>query len=232
MRRLSLAFGLLLVLTGVLTPSSSYAQQSINFYVGGFVPTSEDARDRDDVLWNNLDFLAFNIKDFHSGTAGMEYLVGLHEYVDAGLGVGIYRRTVPSVYASLVNANGSEIEQDLKLRMVPFTATVRFLPMGRSAGIEPYIGGGVALVNFRYSESGEFVDSSDNSIFRDTFIGKGTATGATILGGLRVPVDAWSFGGEVRWQRALGDLPASEGFAGSKIDLGGWNYLATLQVKF
>lgn len=232
MRRLSLVFGLLLVITGVLTPSSSYAQQSINFYVGGFVPTSEDARDRDDVLWNNLDFLAFNIKDFHSGTAGMEYLVGVNEYVDAGLGVGIYRRTVPSVYASLVNANGSEIEQDLKLRMVPFTATVRFLPMGRSAGIEPYIGGGVALVNFRYSESGEFVDSSDNSIFRDTFVGKGTATGATILGGLRVPVDAWSFGGEVRWQRALGDLPASEGFAGSKIDLGGWTYVATLQVKF
>lgn len=232
MRRLSLAFGFFLAAAGVLAPASSYAQQSINFYGGGFVPTSEDARDHDDVLWNNLDFLAFNIKDFHSGTAGVEYLVGLNEYVDAGLGVGIYRRTVPSVYANLVNANGAEIEQDLKLRMVPFTATVRFLPLGRSAGIEPYIGGGIALVNFRYSESGDFVDSSDRSIFRDTFVGTGTATGATILGGIRVPVDAWSFGGEVRWQRALGDLPASEGFAGPKVDLGGWNYLVTLQVKF
>jgi hypothetical protein len=232
MRRLSLAFGLVLAVSGVFAAVPSYAQQSINFYAGGFVPTAEDARSHDDVLWNNLDFLAFNVKDFHGGTAGVEYLVGLNEFVDAGLGVGVYQRTVPSVYSRLVNSNGSEIEQDLKLRTVPFTATVRFLPLGRSAGIEPYIGGGVALVNFRYSESGEFVDSADSSIFRDTFVGTGTATGATILGGLRVPIDAWSLGGEVRWQKALGDLPASEGFAGSKIDLGGWNYLVTFQVKF
>lgn len=231
MRRLFFASAVLAVV-GLFAPSSSYAQQSINFYAGGFVPTGEDARDRDDVLWNNLDFLAFNIKDFNGGTAGVEYLVGLNEYVDAGLGVGVYRRTVPSVYANLVNNNGSEIEQDLKLRMVPFTATVRFLPIGRSAGLEPYIGGGVAIINFRYSESGDFVNFTNNNIFRDTFIGKGTATGATILGGLRVPLGNWAFGGEVRWQRALGDLPESEGFAGSKIDLGGWNYLATFQVKF
>lgn len=232
MRRLFLASAVFLAAVGVFAPSPGYAQQSINFYAGGFVPTGEDARDHDDVLWNNLDFLAFNVKDFNGGTAGVEYLVGLSEYVDAGLGVGVYRRTVPSVYANLVNNNGSEIEQDLKLRMVPFTATVRFLPIGRSAGVEPYIGGGVAIINFRYSESGGFVDFADNSVFRDTFIGKGTATGATILGGLRVPLDNWAIGGEVRWQRALGDLPSSEGFAGPKIDLGGWNYLATFQVKF
>ena len=153
MRRLSFATIVLVLFTGMLLPASSYAQQSLTLYVGGFVPKGEDARDKQDVLWNNLDFLAFNIKDFNGGTAGAEYLVGLGENFEGGLGVGIYSRSVPSVYTGYVNANRSEIEQDLKLRMVPFTATVRWLPLRRSGGIEPYVGAGVAVVNFRDRKS-------------------------------------------------------------------------------
>lgn len=232
MRRLSIVTAVF-VLAGLLAPASSYAQQSVNFYVGGFVPKAAQNRDRQDVLWNNLDFLAFNVRDFHGATAGAEYVVGLGEFLDAGLGVGIYSKSVPSVYDRLVNSDGSEIEQDLKLRMVPFTATVRFLPLGRTAGIEPYIGAGVAIINWRYSEVGDFVDYTDNSIFADEFTGKGTATGPTILGGVSFPIgDAWNLGGEIRWQRAIGNLPADLGFAGNKIDLGGVNYLATLRVRF
>ncbi|MFN7984423.1 MAG: hypothetical protein U0Q11_21475 [Vicinamibacterales bacterium] len=232
MRRLSLATVVMGLLAGVFMPAVSYAQSSLNLYVGGFVNKGEASRDRQDVLWNDLDFLSFNINDFNGPTAGAEYLVGLGEYFDGGLGVGVYGRTVPSVYADFVNANGSELEQDLKLRMVPFTATVRWLPLGHSAGIEPYIGAGVAVINYRYSESGQFVDFTDNSIFRDTFVGSGTATGPTILGGVRFPIGNVAIGGEVRWQKALGDLPADQDFAGTKIDLGGVNYLATFKIRF
>lgn len=231
MRRLPFAIALF-VLAGLVAPASSYAQQSIGFSVGAFVPRAEQSRDQQDVLWNNLDFLSFNTSDFNGATAGAEYVVSLGDYLDAGLGVGIYSKSVPSVYSRLENRNGSEIEQDLKLRMVPFTATVRYLPLGRSAGIEPYIGAGVAVINWRYSETGDFVDFTDNSIFTDEFIGKGTATGPTILGGVLFPMGNWSVGGEVRWQRALGDLPADLGFAGDKVDLGGVNYQAVFRVRF
>lgn len=232
MRRLPFATALL-VLAALLMPASSFAQQSLNVYVGAFVPKAEQNRDRQDVLWNNLDFLAFNTSDFNGATAGAEYVVGLGEFLDAGLGVGVYSKSVPSVYADLVNSNGSEIEQDLKLRMVPYTATVRFLPFGRSAGIQPYIGAGVAIVNWKYTEVGDFVDFTDHSIFSDEFTGKGTATGPTILGGVTVPIaDRWNVGGEIRWQRALADLPGDQGFAGDKVDLGGVNYLLTFKVKF
>ena len=61
---------------------------------------------------------------------------------------------------------GRLIAQELKLRMAPITATVRFLPLGRSGPVEPYIGGGVGFFNWKYSEVGEFVDFSDNSIFQ------------------------------------------------------------------
>src|SRR5436190_1722551 len=111
MRRLLLSAAALMVL---FAASPTYAQQSINFYGGG-------------------------------------YLVGLGHWFDAGLGVGFYQHTVPSVYRSLVNdANGSEIEQDLKLRIVPFAATVRFLPLGH-APVQPYVGAGVGLLRWRYS---------------------------------------------------------------------------------
>ena len=90
----------------------------------------------------------------------------------------------------------------------------------------------IAVINYRYSESGQFVDFTDNSIFRDTFVGSGTATGPTILGGVRFPIGNVAIGGEIRWQKALGDLPADQDFAGSKIDLGGVNYLATFKIRF
>jgi len=221
--------GLALVLA--MAPASASAQQSLNLYLGGFVPRSEDARSHDDVLVNNLDFLAFNLKSFDAPTIGGEWLIGLGDKFEGGLGIGISSRTVPAVYLDYTNANGSEIEQDLKLRIVPFTATVRFLPLGRRDAIEPYIGAGVGVFGFRYSESGQFL-ATDNTVFRDTFTGSGSATGPVILGGVRVPIGVGAIGGEIRYQSAEGALPKDQGFAGSKIDLGGISYLFTLKFKF
>jgi hypothetical protein len=234
MRRLLLSLGATAVILSL--PAPARAQQSVNFWLGGFVPHGEDARARSngassDVLVNNLDFLAFRLNDFNGGTVGVDWDVQLNHWVDAGLGIGFYRRTVPSVYRDFVNADQSEIEQDLRLRIVPFTATVRFLPLGHGAAIEPYIGAGVGVFAWRYSETGQFLDN--NLIpFRDSFIGSGSATGPVVLGGMRVPIGSAAVGGEIRYQSAEGKLPASEGFSGSKIDLGGFNYLATFSVRF
>jgi outer membrane protein W len=226
-----------LVVAVIAVPAVASAQQWVSFNVGGFVPRSADARgdtvngQSNDVLVNNLDFLAFNIKDFNAPTIGGEYLVGLGNLFEGGLGVGLYSRTVSTVYNDFVNANGSEIVQDLKLRIIPFTATVRFLPMGRHNGIEPYIGGGVGVFNWRYTETGQFL-ANDNSIFSGNFVGSGTQTGPVILGGVRVPFGGWAVGGEIRYQSAEATLPADQGFAGTKIDLGGFNYLLTVNFKF
>ena len=226
MRRFFLA-----LMLGFIAARPAVAQQSLNLYLGGVTPRSEDARSRGDVLVNNLSFLAFDIKDFSAQTFGGEWLVGLGNNFEGSLGVGFNTRTVPTVYLNFVNSTGAEIEQDLKLRVIPFTATVRFLPMGRHNGIEPYIGAGVGVFNYRYSESGQFL-ATDRSIFRDTFIGSGSATGPVILGGVRVPIGSWGVGGEIRYQSAEGLLPADQKFAGDKIDLGGFNYLFTVNVRF
>ena len=219
------------VILGMLATPSALAQQSFTFYVGGFTPKGEDGRDVADVLVNNLDFLVFNIKDFNAPTAGGEYLVGLGDKFEAGLGVGFQSKSVPTVYSDFVNANGSEIEQSLKLRVIPVTATIRFLPLGNHDAFTPYIGAGVGIFAWRYSESGQFL-ATDSSIFRDTFVGSGTATGPVILGGLRVPVGHWGVGGEIRYQSATGDLPKDQDFSGTKIDLGGFTYSFMVNVRF
>lgn len=237
MRRLSAVTALLVLSLGVLAPSPGYAQQSMNFLIGGFVPDGEDARARsggrsDDVLFNNRSFFDFDLGRFKGLTYGVEYLVGIGDWLEGGLGVSLYSQTVPSVYADYVKDNGADIRQDLRLRMVPFTATVRFLPLGRAGLIEPYIGAGAAIINWRYSESGEFIDFSDGTTFRESYVARGTSTGPTILGGLRIPIGSGGVGFEARWQNAEGDLPSEKEFSGNKIDLGGWNYLATVRVGF
>ena len=225
---ISCVLGALVV--GVIATPAASAQQSFTFYVGGFTPRSETGRTPDDVLVNNLDFLVFNIKDFNAATFGGEYLVGMVDKFEAGLGIGYQSKSVPTVYANFVNANGTEIEQELKLRVVPVTATIRFLPLGHN-GVTPYIGAGVGVFGWRYSETGQFL-ATDQSIFRGNFVGSGTVAGPVILGGVRVPIGNWGIGGELRYQSAKGDLPADQDFAGTKIDLGGFTGMFTVNVRF
>jgi outer membrane protein W len=221
-------------ITRVTGPDS---RQSIGLTLGGFFVKPEDSRVTGDVLvadLSDVEPLLFEIDDFNGFSIGGEWLVGLSEYLEAGVGVGYYQKTVPSIYRNVTNVNDVEIEQDLKLRTVPVTATVRFLPLGRRSGVEPYIGAGIGAINWRYSESGEFVDTSDDSIFRNTYVAKGWAAGPVILGGLRFPVgDAFTIGGEARWQKAEGDTDRAEsGLLGDKIDLGGWNAAVTFHLRF
>jgi outer membrane protein with beta-barrel domain len=248
MGRQALRYGLgLLAAAAILTPPAAQAQitrvsstehrQSIGLTLGGFVVKPEDSRVAGDVLiadLSDVEPLLFDVKDFNSFSVGGEWLVGLGDYLEAGVGVGFYQKNVPSIYRNLENEQtGAEIEQNLKLRMIPMTATVRFLPLGRR-GVEPYVGAGIGAINWRYSESGEFVDTSDGTLFRNTYKANGMAVGPVILAGIRAPIaDVWSIGGEVRWQRAEGDTKRAEsGLLGDKIDLGGWNAALTLHIRF
>jgi hypothetical protein len=96
--------------------------------------------------------------------------------------------------------------------------------------VQPYFGVGLGVFNWRYSESGEFVDFRDESIFRESYVADGNSVGPVAFGGLRFAGDAFSGGGEIRYQQAEGDL--DERFAGSRIDLGGWTYQFTFGFRF
>ena len=211
-------------------PAAASAQQTLNFSLGGFSPRGFDARVAGDTLVENRDFLVFDMSDFTGGSVSGEWLVPVGEYFEAGAGIGFYRRTVPTVYEDFVDNDGTEIDQDLRLRLVPVSFTVRVLPLGQSNGVQPYFGAGLGIFNWRYSEDGEFVDFRDNSIFRERYVADGNDVGPIAFGGIRFAADAFSVGGEVRYHAAEADLPNQ--FTGSKLDLGGWTYAFTVGMRF
>lgn len=240
--RKGLLFTLMLLLAPVMaqaqihqvSSSGSVGNSTIQFNIGYFALKGLEGRSNDDVLVGDLisaQPLTFEVKDFNGVHFGGEYLIGFG-HIEAGVGLGYTQRTVPTVYRDLTHSNGDEIDQDLKLRTIPVTFTARFLPLGRGAVVEPYFGAGIAAIRWNYSEVGEFVDAVDNSIFPARFTADGTAVGPTVFGGLRAPISNWTIGGDIRWQKAEGDIPADAGFLGTKIDLGGWTTNFTLGVRF
>ena len=227
--------GMLVILLVILVGAAQAhaQQQSVTFNLGYFAVRGEDARISDDVLVENLDLFAFRLGDFNNASAGAEWLLGLGEYLEAGVGLGFYRRTVASTYDDFVDVDGSEIEQDLKLRVIPFTTTIRFLPFGRSAALQPYVGGGLGIYAWRYSEVGDFIDFSDFAVFRDRFVAEGNDVGPVVLAGVRMPFGSrFAVGGELRYQTVQGTVGVENGFLEERIDLGGLTAQATLQVKF
>jgi len=218
----------------VLVPATVSAQQTVNFSLGLFTPRGEDARVSGDVLNANRTFLFFDVSDFKSASIGGEWLVPFGEFFEGGAGIGFTRRTVPTVYTDFVDTDGSEIEQELRLRTVPFSFTVRALPLGQSNPFQPYLGVGLNVVNWRYSENGDFIDFNNNrNVFRDEFVGTGTATGGVALAGVRFQGRGAAAGFEVRYHKADSSFESDDDeFAGSKIDLGGWSYQGTIGFRF
>jgi hypothetical protein len=230
--------GLALAALVVAAPDRAQVVHSLHLGAGGFFPRGFDARVAGDTLVENLsnsEPLAFDIRDFRGAQVFGEWNVAFGDRVEVGAGLGFYSKGVPSIYRDLVNEDGFEIEQDLKLRIVPLTAIVRFLPVGRPSEIQPYVGAGLAVLNWRYSESGEFVDTTDFSIFAARFVETGNALGGVVVGGVRIPLGGDIYGltleGRYLWgQGETGGL--DNGFLGDKIDLGGGMFNVGFLIRF
>ncbi len=229
MKHRFLVAGLVLALVIAAVPAS--AQQSFDVNLGMFSPWGEDARVERDVLVVNRAYLWFDFDDFKGFQGEAALTTELGKFFEVSFGAGGYQRTVPAVYADQVHSNGDEIYQDLKLRVLPVTGILRMFPMGHRRVFQPYVGVGGAANFWRYSETGEFVDGTDDSIYRAVYVGKGTAFGPVGVFGARARVsNSGDFGVEFRYSWAEGDL--NEDFLSDKIDVGGWSILSTIKLRF
>ncbi len=207
------------------------AQQTVNFTLGYFAPLGYDSRVRGDALVANRDFLVFEISDFGGAAVGGEWLVPIGRFIEGGVGLHYTQKTVPSFYADFEDPDGTEIDQETRLRRLPIDFTVRVLPFGQDAPVQPYFGGGLTALKWNYSEFGEFINfDAGRRIFEGEFTADGTEVGAVLLGGIRFSGRSASAGFEVRYHKA--DTSLSNDFTGSRLDLGGWTYQATAGIRF
>jgi hypothetical protein len=228
-------------------PASAQMAHSFQGGAGIFFPRGLDSRSDGDVLARNLigeplpdypsltDALAFDIGDFQSGHVFGEWNLSWGDRIEVGAGVGFYSDTVPTLYVDLVDPNELDIEQRIQLRIIPITGIVRFLPFGTAADIQPYVGAGLAALNYHYSERGEFVDPETLDIFSQDYSKNGVTLGTVILGGVRFPLggDVFGLGVEGRYQFGTGDTGgADEGFVADKIDLSGGQLNFSFIVRF
>jgi hypothetical protein len=235
-----------MVIAGVLVaaPASAQVVQSFQFGAGFFSPRGLESRSAGDVLVrdyfglplpgnpNVTDTLVFDVKDFRTAHLFGEWDVAFGNHIEVGAGAGLLRRSVPSIYADLVDSAGSDIDQTLRLRVVPLTAVVRFLPFGGPGDVQPYVGAGVGALLFRYSEFGQFVDPDSLEVFPADYTVSGTAGAGLLLGGVRFPIggDIYALSLEGRYMWGTGTL--NDSFLDSKIDLGGGMFNMGFQVRF
>jgi len=238
----------------IAVPASAQVVHSLHFGVGGNFPKGAGSRGSDDVLLRNYfgepfefdptvtDALSFEFGDFRSGYLFGEWNVAFGDHVEIGAGLGLTRRTVPTIYLDVEDqATQVPIFQSLHLQVIPVTGLVRFLPFGNASTVQPYVGAGVSLLSFRYRERGEFVDSFDGTIFDAVYQTSGAAFGGVVVGGIRFPVkgDVFAITIEGRRQFGTGDLGTdltdsdeTNDFLADKIDLGGTQFTGGLLIRF
>jgi hypothetical protein len=213
------------------SPGLAQERQTLNFTLGYFTPLGAGSRASGDVLTENSRFLLFDTDQFNGASVGGEWLIPFGQFFEGGAGVSFSQQTVPTVYTDFVDNDGFEIEQDLQLRLVPIAFTIRVVPTGQRSIVQPYFGAGLGIINYRYTEVGDFIDfGAGRVVFPGTFRASGTETGPVALGGVRFAGQTASGGFEIRYQKAEADL--SNEFAAPKLDLGGWTYNFTFGVRF
>ncbi len=125
--------------------------------------------------------------DFVGWFGGGEFTTSVHPNVELGLSVEGYSREIPTFYRDFTRPSGNEIQQTLRLQIVPVSAIVRFMPSGRYRKLTPYVGGGISAMYWEYEEFGDFIDFEGRGqpVMFDSFKSEGTTFGPVANGGLR-----------------------------------------------
>ena len=146
------------LILGVLLVTAPTEADSFSIRLGLFSPRG-DSR-----LWaENVETFDYAVTDFNSLFAEVEFDFELNEYVDVAMGVDGYSRTVASRYRDFVRDDGSEVVQDVRLRVAPVTVGARFFPAGKFHVLLPYVAGGLVCT---YTSTEKRVSSSTSRLPR------------------------------------------------------------------
>jgi hypothetical protein len=219
--------GCLLVAGIGLLPQEASAS-GLELRIGGFLPRAKSILFDDSVHLYTVDK-----EDFAGGFGGIEFTKGLTSNLELGLSVDGYGREIPTVYRDFTRPSGREIEQTLRLVIVPASAILRVHPGGRYRTFTPYLGAGVSAISWQYEEFGDFIDFSvnGNPVVYDSFKSSGSTVGFVLNAGIRysinedfqITADFRNFSGK---QRMGGD------FSPNQIDVSGAGLTVGFRLTF
>jgi opacity protein-like surface antigen len=171
--------------------------------------------------------------DWAGLTGGIAYFSKVAPNVELGVSIDGYGRRLDTSYRNYTRPDGSEVEQTLRLVMVPIGLSLRIVPTSRRARIAPYLEVGADAIHYKYEEFGDFIDFFDDGlpVEGDSFVSEGFGFGFHVAAGLKVPLNPdFSIVGEGRYQRAKRQM--ADDFRNSEIDLGGWSATVGINVRF
>jgi opacity protein-like surface antigen len=186
--------------------------------------------------------LTLEESSFSTPTFGAELGINVTSRVDIVFGFDIGKSSTQSEYRAFVDNNLLPIEQTTEMKEFSVFGSVRYslLPKGRSVSrlawipstVTPYVGGGAGLLNYKFFQTGDFVDFQTNRVFSDVFQSSGWAPSWHILGGADVQVYKHlfvSFEGKYQWSSAELEQKFVD-FA--PIDLSGARFGAGIHLVF
>ncbi len=182
---------------------------------------------------------------FGGAAVNAELAFSLGQRLELALGGGYVNAARGSEFRRFVNEDDTPIRQTTSLRRVPVTAGLKLYlaPRGREIGrfawiparVAPWVGAGGGIVNYRFRQTGSFVDPTTLAIF-DVTGDQFTSSGWAPAGYAAAGAD-WSLSprfvasGELRYTAARGALARGLSDFG-RINLAGAAFNVGVGVRF
>jgi opacity protein-like surface antigen len=173
-------------------------------------------------------------EDWNGVYGGAEYSFNVADHVEMGISLDGYSKRIPTIYRDFSRPNGNDIEQELKLTVVPLGVSLRVLPLDRYAAIQPYATVGADVFFYQYEEFGDFIDffSDGLDISADSFKSNGALFGGHAAAGLRIPLGHdFAITAEGRYQFAQ-KRRMSDDFDLNRLDLNGASATIGIRLRF
>ena len=228
MKRTKTFWGALLACGLAASTPSRASASGFEVRLGGMRPAAKSILFDDSVVLYNLEK-----HDFQGGFGGVEFTKGIARNIELGFSVDGYAREIPTSYREFTRPSGRDIQQTLRLVMVPVSALVRLVPGGRYTRFAPYVGAGVSAISWQYEEFGDFIDFDrrDRPIVADSFKSKGTTLGLVLNAGLRFRINE-DFQAVVDFRNFSGKENMSGDFAPNEIDVSGAALSIGVRLRF
>ncbi len=226
------SFLLVAVLSLTAPVAGISADGALVFKLGSFFPDGASE------LWTvNTESFDFEVADFNYVMGGVELDLALNSYLDIGIGFDGYSRQVDSNYRDFIRGDGTQIQQRFKLKVLPITGGLQFLPLRRFRRFIPHVGAGGGLYYFDYHQEGEFINGTSFEIYPDTFRDSGLVPGFYANAGAELmfsegidPGEGWFVYGHLRQHWASTELAGD--FDRQNLDLGGTEIAFGVSLRF